>query len=438
MINLHNIFGVAGKPILHSKSPDVFNYFHGETHLNDSYYIRIISDSAKEISEIMNTLNIKGLNITSPFKEDIIYYLDEVNAPANIINAVNVIVNYDDKLIGYNTDYIGVIETIKKHDLNKSNLKYLVIGAGGAGRAAAYGLMREGLNVTIINRTNDKAKEYSEKIKCRFADWNSIGDEIKKANVIINTLSSKYFNLDKYDTKGKYVLKADYTKSNDKNVSGLEWLIHQAMPSLKFFTGLDITVDKTDFNAIIEKLNEKSSGVPKKANISLIGFIGSGKTAIGRILAEKLNWEFIDTDELIVQKENIPIREIFRKFGETYFRNLEREILDSLKDRKNIVISCGGGLILEDDNSELLKEISNIFWIFSPIEKCIERLDNELRPPLTNPFDSVTDPLEKAEILFNYRIPYYCEIADALVYNNYSIDDAVNKIYEEVHTYFGY
>ncbi len=450
MINLHNIYGVTGKPILHSKSPDIFNYLKDKLYLFDSDYIRIIADSSSEVIEIMKSLNLKGINITAPFKKSIMEHIDVIDDHAKVIEAVNVVENRDGKLFGYNTDSIGVEDTIKKYNLNKEGFKYLIIGSGGAGKAAAYGLVNSGLDVTIINRTNEKAKIFADKINCKYAEWENLENEINNAELCINTIPFKYLNLNKYFKKEQLVLNADYTNESSSKqnteLNGLEWLINQAVPSFKIFIKVHPElvevctpiIDERNYNTLFEFLNSNNSGVIKKSNIALIGFIGSGKTTIGKLLAEKLNWKFIDTDELIVQKEQIPIREIFRIHGEAYFRNLEKEVLLSIKEKKNVVISCGGGLILDDDNRDILKNISNIFWLFSPIEKCMDRLNSDLRPPLTNPFDSTTDPIEKAEILFNYRIPYYCEVADALVLNNDSISQAVDKIYEEVHTYFGY
>ncbi|MFH1049912.1 MAG: shikimate kinase [bacterium] len=450
MINLHNIFGVTGNPILHSKSPYIFNYLNNKPNLFDTEYIRVATDSASEIIDLIKELGIKGLNITSPFKHDIIQFLDEIVEPANIISAVNVVINQNNKLFGYNTDYHGVIDTIKYNGLHNKNYKFLVIGSGGAGRAAAYGLIREGQDVTLINRTKEKSKLFADKINCKYADWSHLKKEIDNSDICINTLPSKYLNLNQYFHEGQYVLNADYTVvPNDfqyRQINALEWLVNQAIPTFKIFAkshpehveGYNATFDMKEYKKLLNTLMNQDTGVKHKPNIALIGFIGSGKTTIGKLLSEKLNWEFVDTDELIVQKEQIPIREIFRIHGEQYFRNLEKEVLLSMKDKKNVVISCGGGLILDDDNRDILKNISNIFWLFSTIEKCMDRLNSDLRPPLTNPFDSTINPVEKAEILFNYRIPYYCEVADALIFNNSSITQAVNKIYEEVHTYFGY
>ncbi len=134
----------------------------------------------------------------------------------------------------------------------------------------------------------------------------------------------------------------------------------------------------------------------------------------------------------------MPIREIFKVKGELYFRKLETDILQSLKNDKMNVISTGGGMILDEDNREVLKEISNVFWLFAPVDVCFNRLKDVLRPPLTNPFENIENAEERAEILFSFRIPYYCEIAEALIYNNNSIEKAVGKIYDEVRTKFNH
>ncbi|MFC2130932.1 shikimate kinase [Bacteroidota bacterium] len=435
---IHDIYAVAGKPILHSKSPYIFQNLFNDSNLFDSYYIRIAADSAKEVINIMKNLDIKGINITSPFKQEIIQYLDELDEHAKKIKAVNTVINKDGSLKGHNTDFIGVIESLKKDNKKLINKKCLVIGAGGAGRAAAYGLVNENADVTIINRTDDKALQASKDFNCNYGEWDKLKNEIQNADICVNSIPHKFLDIDSLFMKEQIVLSADYSSvclnTLFNNIGGYHWLLNQAYSSFKLFTGISPLRDQSWTQTFTNPNKIKTVKKESRQNISLIGFIGSGKTVVGRALAHKLNWNFVDTDELIVEKEGIPIREIFKVKGESYFRKLETGILLSLKNDKKNVISTGGGMILDEHNRKVLKEISNIFWLFAPIDICFKRLKDVLRPPLTNPFENIENAEERAEILFSFRIPYYCEIADALIYNNNSIEKAVGKIYEEVHT----
>lgn len=435
---LHNIFGVSGNPILHSKSPDIFSYMFNEYGLFDSFYIRIASDTSEEAIEVMKNLGMQGLNITAPFKTDIIQYLDEIDEHSKKINAVNVIINKNDKLKGYNTDYIGVTESLKTELPDLSNQKCLVIGAGGAGRAAAYGMLKEKAAVTLINRSNDAAEKTALSLGCKFVRWDDLENVIKKEQIIVNTIPNIEFDIRNYLTTNHILLNADYsseiTEMQCKVISGKQWLINQALAAFQIFTGLTPGFNK---NIFMEKISS-GKGIKQKKNIFLIGFIGSGKTAIGKQLAEKLNWKFVDTDELIIEKEGIPISEIFKQKGEPYFREIESEILQSLKNESHTVIAGGGGMVIEEENRIMMIERSNVFWIYSPVDVCIKRLDNGLRPPLSNPFENISDPQERGEILFNFRIPYYCEIADMLIYNNSTVEKAVKKIYDEINSCFKY
>jgi shikimate dehydrogenase len=442
MKNIHNIYGVCGKPVLHSKSPYVFKILFNRSFLFDSYYIRLSVNTAEEAVNVIRSLDIKGINVTAPFKQDIIEYIDYIDRDTKIISAVNLILNDGNQLKGYNYDHLAVSEVIKKYKKHIINFNCLVIGAGGAGRAAAFAMVKDGYDVTIINRTNEKAQIAANELNCKFSKWSNLEEEIANAGFCINTLPRRSINLDRLFKIGQIVLMADYSgnykDSNFNPIDGRYWLVEQAYMSYRKFTGFEPSKEIPWYETT--KNNRKIDPdfeITKKENISLIGFIGSGKTSIGKALAQKMSKRFIDTDEMIVEKEQMPIKEIFREKGDEYFRNLEREILIALKSEKNLVISCGGGMIINEENRKILKEISNVFWIYSPVQTCINRLENGLRPPLTNPFENIENSIEKAEILFNHRIPYYCEIADTLIFNNNTIEKAADKIYEEIHTYFG-
>ena len=120
-------------------------------------------------------------------------------------------------------------------------------------------------------------------------------------------------------------------------------------------------------------------------NISLIGMPGSGKTTIALVLKKALpSYSFIDTDELIVKKENSSINNIFEKKGEKYFREIETKVLEDALSKDNQIISTGGGIILSDKNIELLREKSCVFYLKAKKETLFERVKNNLERPLLN------------------------------------------------------
>jgi shikimate kinase len=138
-------------------------------------------------------------------------------------------------------------------------------------------------------------------------------------------------------------------------------------------------------------------------NIYLVGFMGTGKTAVGHILAEKLQKTFVEMDEVIERKEGKKIVDIFAQKGESYFRKLETTLLEELSQQDNLVISCGGGLICNPQNLRILKQSGIIFNLQSSPEKIYERTRKHTHRPLLN----VENPLEKIKNLLAERTPFY-------------------------------
>lgn len=158
-------------------------------------------------------------------------------------------------------------------------------------------------------------------------------------------------------------------------------------------------------------------------NIILCGFMGSGKTVTGKALAQKLGKEFIDLDVFIEQNQNMSVKDIFAKFGETHFRNLEREAAAALGKSENKVIACGGGTVLNPENVSALKVNGEIFYLSVEPQTVKIRLNNDTnRPLLTGDKENAIDALLKN------RRPIYESAADRIVDSNGSIDYAVEQI----------
>jgi shikimate kinase len=146
------------------------------------------------------------------------------------------------------------------------------------------------------------------------------------------------------------------------------------------------------------------------ANLALIGFMGTGKTTVGRLVAEALHFEFIDTDELIQAHTGKSITEIFAQDGEPAFRELERQVVRQLVTRTKTVISTGGGLPTNPENFALLKSFCLVACLWSAPEKIWERVRNQSHRPLLHD----PDPQKKIRELLAAREPFYKQ-ADVLV-----------------------
>ncbi|SRR5581483_2202101 len=140
-----------------------------------------------------------------------------------------------------------------------------------------------------------------------------------------------------------------------------------------------------------------------RENIALIGFMGSGKSSIGRMLARKLGWDFADTDHLIVQRDGREISEIFATNGEAFFREQEHAAIESLRDSGRHIIATGGGIVTQPENVTLLREMSFVVWLTATEEVIFERVSrNTNRPLLQTP-----NPRETIAALHALRLPLY-------------------------------
>lgn len=149
-----------------------------------------------------------------------------------------------------------------------------------------------------------------------------------------------------------------------------------------------------------------------KTNVALIGFMATGKTAVGRVLAKKLGKKFIELDTLIEQRAGKPISQIFKEDGETAFRGLEIELAGEIARNKNQVIACGGGIVLNKINIDRLREEAVMVYLTAPVEVILKRTlgDDTVRPLL-----KVDNKEEAIRKLLRYRQPYYERAADITI-----------------------
>lgn len=154
-------------------------------------------------------------------------------------------------------------------------------------------------------------------------------------------------------------------------------------------------------------ITNKLKAIMKKNNIILIGMMGSGKSTIGKALAEHLGYNFTDLDTLIVEGEGIKIPEIFEKFGENYFRTIETNALNSLFECENTVISTGGGIVEKKENISTLKKIGTVFYLQAPSNTLYERIKGDFNRPLLNntvEFENILSRREKTYKEANFII----------------------------------
>jgi shikimate kinase len=159
-------------------------------------------------------------------------------------------------------------------------------------------------------------------------------------------------------------------------------------------------------------------------NIYLIGFMGTGKTAAGKELAQKKKWRFVDLDELIELKEKRSIPDIFSCDGEPYFRRIEKRVLKEVAAEKKFVVACGGGIVLDKDNIRIMKETGIIICLTANLEVILKRTSGCLHRPLLN----VARPKEQIELLLKLRAPYYAQADITIDTSKICVKEVVDRI----------
>ena len=428
-------FAVCGEPIKHSISPIIFKQLFQN---NDFYahYNRILTAKPEDAIYLFEQLNLDGMNVTAPLKHSIKKFCSNCTDDAEKIDAVNTIVKHNEKILGFNTDWEGVLLSLKNENIDLNNQKILVIGAGNAAAAAIYGIkmFNPNSNISILNKSEHNAKQLAEKFNIPFfVSEQPTTKHISNFDLMIITIPVAENYLKNVDfSKNSILFFANYTNreyfnflraKNHNLILGEKWLVNQAIPSFEYFYGNDEFCRKVEISeeTIINYLNNL-----KTTNLYLTGFSGSGKTSIGKELAKKLNRNFIDIDEMIENQNSKTISEILKKNGEEYFRQQESNILEKICKEKNQIVSLGGGTIHSKQNQEQIRNSEGfVIYIFSDLETSLNRIDINSRPIL------VSRNSNEIKQLFENRKSDYFSNSDLIILNNETISQIINKIFLE-------
>ncbi len=411
-------YGCIGEKLGHSFSKEIHNAF-----ADYDYCLQELS--REELPEFFENKEFKAINVTIPYKQDVIPYLHWISDEAKAINAVNTIVNKNGKLYGYNTDFYGLKALIERANVSLKGKKVAVLGSGGTSNTAfAVANFMEAQSVLKVSRNK----------KDGYITYDELYEKYSDCEIIINTTPCGMYpkmgvsavDLEKlqkveavFDAvynplKSKLVL--DAKNKNITAVGGLYMLVSQAAYAVEKF--IETPVDNDKVEGIFKNLFKE------KMNIALIGMPASGKTSVGKVLSQKLNKSFVDSDEKIVEFENKTIPDIFTEFGEAYFRNVEKNVIRDIAMLNSQVISTGGGAVLNPENIENLKANSRIYFLDRPLDMLITTSD---RPLSSNRAD-----LEKR---YNERYELYKSSADAIIDGGKTVEEVAKMIEEDFYEY---
>jgi len=428
-----NIYAVTGKPVAHSLSPRLFNHVFAKKGM-DAVYTRLGAESAEEALSLARQIGIRGMNVTSPFKDDMARLMDVLDSEARETGAVNCVVFSGGRALGYNTDVGGVADAFRLNGVDLRGKNAAVLGTGGAGRAAFRALVKEGANVTSLNRTFSKARDLARRWGGRAEPFDNLPEAVAGAEIVVSAVAtSEPLLKPEWLRPGQAVLDANYKDSSlpaiarDRGcrvVDGLDWLLSQAVPAFEILTGCPAETE-----SMREAFAANAAGRSKAAAISLIGMMGAGKSTIGEMLSAELGCALIDLDVEIVKATGIPIPRIFREKGEAHFRMVENETAGRvIAGGKREIYSLGGGALMNPRNRELVKNRSFVIWLWAETRELLKRIPAGGRPLLEN-----GDRERRLVELMSARLPDYARASDLVINTNGKPKQAVRKIIDEIH-----
>lgn len=408
-------YGLIGGRLTHSYSKEIH-----EAIADYNYELKELAKD--ELAGFFAVKDFKAVNVTIPYKQDVIPYLDCISDSAKEIGAVNTIVNKDGKLYGYNTDFAGMIALAQKAGIDFTGAKVLILGTGGTSKTASAAARHLGAKEVIkVSRHADSAKG-----TVSYEDAKALHSD---SDVIINTtplgmypdVDSKAIDLAPF-CKLRGLLDAVYNPLRSQLVldaqergipaaGGLYMLAAQAVYACEKF------LDKKLGSEYIDRAYKRV--LSEKQNIVLCGMPSCGKSTIGKMLAEKTGREFIDTDEIIESRIKVPIAAYFTVYGEQSFRNIESEVIRELSLKSGLVTATGGGAVLRTENVRNLKLNGKLFFI----DRALELLTATCDRPLSADRAMLTR-------LYSERYDIYNTCCDVRIENNGGVSEASGIIQE--------
>jgi len=397
--------GLLGRKLGHSYSPQIHRQL-------GNYAYTLFEKEPQELEGFLKSGDFTGLNVTIPYKKDVIPFLDELSPAAKRLGAVNTIVRRKDgTLIGHNTDYFGFRYLVEQSGLEVTGKKVLVLGSGGASNTAVAVLRELGAETIIISRSgeNNYQNLHLHTDTAVIVNTTPVG---MYPNTGVSPLDLGVFAqlegvLDVVYNPAKPKILLDAEARGLVAMNGLGMLVAQAKQSAEWFTGYPIDDSKiTEIHASLRRQME---------NIVLIGMPGCGKTTIGTLLAQRTGKRFVDADDALEARFRRKITDIIPTDGEAAFREMETETLAELGKQSGLVIATGGGCVTRQQNFPLLHQNGTIVWL----RRCIDKLPTDGRPL------SQTGKLSE---MFEKRRPLYSRFADAVISNDGPVEETLAQI----------
>ena len=409
-------YGLIGKTLVHSYSKEIHEAL-------GKYTYELFSLSEDEMPGFIKARDFGGLNVTIPYKKDVIPLCDEISPLAEAIGAVNTLywkpadAAKGRRLVGHNTDYEGFLYAAKRAKISFAGKTVLILGTGGTSLMARKAAADNGaVQIYIASRKPSPHDQATGVTQLTYGELPQIAASV---DVIVNTTPvgtypnnmKSVIELSDYPQceavidviynpfKTKLLLEAE--KAGLRFSNGLPMLVAQATAAAGYFLGTPGAF-QTENERIIKTLRNRMQ------NIAIIGMPGSGKSTIGRLIAELTGKRFIDMDAEIESRAKMTIPEIFEKYGEKHFRDLESETAADLGQEHGLAIATGGGAVLRPENADALRQNATVIHTERPVSSL---------PTDGRPLSKDIDTLIRME---KDRLPIYKAAAD-ITFDNSTI-----------------
>lgn len=389
---MSKIYGLIGYPLGHSFSPQIHKALGG-------YEYSLFPLKEGDVGDFLQKKEFDAINVTIPYKQAVMPYLDRISPEAVAIGSVNTVVKEaDGTLSGYNTDAFGVEKMLERGKIEVFGKKALVLGSGGSSKTVVFVLKRLGAKrVTVISRSGeDNYENISKHVDAEIIVNTTPLGMYPKNGVSAVDLSHFPRLLGAVDLiynpeKTAFLLQAE--KLGINHIGGLYMLVSQAARASEYFVGK---------KGACAKIEDTYSKICRQMqNITLVGMPGCGKSTVGRELGGLLGREVLDADECFTAKFGRTPAEVITADGESRFRELETEILKEITVRSGVIICTGGGAVTIPKNHDLIRQNGRVVFI----NRDISLLATEGRPLSAGGKD-------KINALFDTRLPLYRAVCD--------------------------
>lgn len=403
-------YGLIGRTLAHSYSKEIHESL-------GKYEYELFSMEPRELAGFVNARDFGGMNVTIPYKKDVIPLCDEISDLAAEIGAVNTLYFDGPKLRGHNTDYEGFLYAARRAGIGFAGQRVLILGTGGTSLMAQTAASRSGAEKVFVASRSASGGAARTACEIRRFTYGELGEIADSVDVIVNTTPVGTYPSD----PAKVISLADFPSCRavidviynpfrtlllqEAEERGLRWsnglpmLVAQATAAAGYFLGTPGAFESRN-EEIIAGLEARMQ------NLVLIGMPGSGKSTVAKALGQITGKPVVDMDAEIEKRAGTTIPEIFAASGEAAFRDLESQVALDLGKQKGLIIATGGGAVLRPENVAALRQNGRMILLKRPLSKLATK-----GRPLSRDMDALREMARR-------RMPLYKAAADVVIDNS--------------------